>query len=163
MTIYALSEFRKLSKKLPKFPDGRLNYKNSKKAVVLTVFVKFKGKILLLKRSNRVLTYKGYWNTVAGYYDEPKPLRKKALEELKEETGISKKYVKSIKFGKMFRFHDKKINKIWLVNPILIKLKKKPKIKIDFEHTKAIWIKPEEIKNYKIVPNLKLDLRKLFI
>jgi len=159
----AKEELKKLEKNLPKFRDGRINYKNSKKAVVLTVFVEYDGKILLLKRSNKVATYKGYWNTVAGYYDEPKSLKEKALEELKEETGITKKYVKTIKVGKMFRFHDKKINKIWLVNPILINLKKKPKIKLDFEHTEAIWIKPEEIKKYKIVLNLKAGLRKMSI
>ncbi|MEK6968351.1 MAG: NUDIX domain-containing protein [Nanoarchaeota archaeon] len=157
----ALREFSRLAKKLPRFPDGRLNYKNSKKAVVITVFVEFNSKILLLKRSNKVLTYKGFWNVVAGYYDEPKPLRQKALEELNEETGITKKFVKSIQVGKMFRFHDKKISRIWIVNPVLIRLKKKPRIKLDFEHTESKWVKHEEIKKYKVVPNLLFGLGKV--
>ncbi len=49
-----LQEF---SEKLPKFPDGRIDYSGSDKAPVLTCFVKFGDKILLLKRSDKVRTY----------------------------------------------------------------------------------------------------------
>lgn len=154
---------RKLSRKLPRFKDGRINYLDSREAVVITVFVKYKDEMLILKRSNKVHTYKGFWNTVAGYYDEFKPLKKKALEELFEETTITKKYIKYVKPGKMFRMHDKKINRIWHVNPVLVVLKKKPKIKIDFEHTEYRWIKPSEIKNYKVVPNLMNGLREVIL
>ena len=79
---------------LPRFPDGRINYKDSKKAAVLTCFVKFKDKILLLKRSDYVWTYKGKWNTVAGYIDEDKPLKEKVLEELREEIDVEEDNIK---------------------------------------------------------------------
>jgi len=157
----AIKELKKISKKLPKFPDGRVNYRHSNIAVVIVVFVKYKNKILIVKRSKKVLTYKGLWNTIAGYYDEPKPLKKKALEELHEETGITKKYIKKIKIGKMFRVYDKKINKIWIVNTVLVELTKKPKIKLDFEATKSVWVYPKDVKKYKIVPSLMIGLRKV--
>ena len=72
-----IETLRELAKKLPKFPDGRIDYSNSDTALVITVFIKNKDKILLLKRSSKVSTYQGKWNTVAGYIDEPKPIREK--------------------------------------------------------------------------------------
>ena len=81
---------------------------------MIICFVRYNDEILLLKRSDKVWTYKGKWNVVAGYLDEIKPLREKALEELRE----------------------------------------KPKIKLDFEHTEARWVKKEDLSKYDAVPNL---------
>ena len=75
----------KFSKKLPHFPDGRINYRSSKTAPVINVVLKCKDKILLLKRSGKVNAYKGKWNTLGGYLDEVVPLRKKVEEELRED------------------------------------------------------------------------------
>ena len=36
------SQIQKFSDKLPKFPDGRINYSNSKIAPVITIFIKYK-------------------------------------------------------------------------------------------------------------------------
>ena len=41
--------------RLPKFPDGRIDYSNSDKAPVLTCFVRFEDEILLLKRSEEFI------------------------------------------------------------------------------------------------------------
>jgi len=98
-------------KKLPKFKDGRIDYSNSDTAPVITVFVKYEDKILLSKRSDKVLTYKGKWNTVAGYLDELKPIREKVMGEIKEELGIEKNNIASIFIGESYKFKDEKINR----------------------------------------------------
>ena len=72
-----------LSKKLPKFEDGRIDYSNSNISIVVTVFVKFQDEILLLKRSDKVSTYQGKWNTVAGYIDDLKPIKNKIIIRLR--------------------------------------------------------------------------------
>jgi len=77
-----LERVKEFAKKLPKFPDGRIDYTNSDTSLVLTVFIKYKDKILILKRSNKVGTYQGKWNTVTGYLDEPKPLIEKSKEDM---------------------------------------------------------------------------------
>jgi len=150
---------KKLEKELPKFPDGRINYSKSKIAPVITVFVKYNDKILLLKRSDRVSTYKGKWNTVAGYLDEVKSLEEKALEELREEIGVDDRIISSIKIGKMYEFYDEKIDRKWIVTPILVELKELPKIKLNEEHTEYKWIKIDEIENFDTVPNLMKSLK----
>ena len=155
--LKAIEEF---AKKLPKFSDGRIDYSNSDTAPVITVFVKYKDKILLLKRSNKVSTYQGKWNTVTGYLDEPKPLHKKIMEEIKEETGISEDNISSHRFGEPYRFTDQTVNKTWIVYPVTVELRNIPEIKLDWEHTEYRWIKPEELKKFDIVPKVNESLKK---
>ena len=42
---------KELYVKLPKFEDGRIDYSNSSVAPVVTIFIKYKNKILLLKEA----------------------------------------------------------------------------------------------------------------
>ena len=102
---------KEFSKKLPKFPDGRIDYSKSDIAPVITVFVKFKDKILILKRSDKVRVYQNKWNAVAGYLDELKPVREKVLEEIREELGINKNNIFTVHFGQPYEFTDSKVNK----------------------------------------------------
>ena len=159
-----LSKLLKEFENLPRFPDGRIDYSNSNKALVLTCFVKFKDKILILKRSNAVSTYKGKWCTVAGYIDEEKPVSEKAFEELREELGIMKKDVAQLKTGMPYEFFDPEAKKTWIVFPVLAelkKMKKMPDLKLDWEHSAYKWIKPEELSSYDVVPNLDESLRRV--
>ena len=149
-----------LAERLPHFPDGRIDYSHSDTALVITCFVKFEDKILLLKRSDKVRTYQGKWNTVAGYIDEPKPLREKALQELREELGISAEDILTIRVGEPFEFHDPAPKKTWRVHPVLAELKHTPEIKMDWEHTDYHWILPHEINHFDIVPKLEESLKR---
>ena len=101
-----IDKVKDFAKKLPKFPDGRIDYTHSETSLVLTVFIKYKDKILLLKRSDKVGTYKGKWNTVTGYIDEPKPLIKKIIEEINEELGITEDNILSYSIGEPFEFKN---------------------------------------------------------
>lgn len=150
-----------LGKKLPKFDDGRINYSTSDTAPVVTVFVSYNGKILLLRRSDKVLTYKGMWNAVAGYLDEPKPVRDKALEEVREELGIEADNISKVVMGEPYDLVDPKIGKTWRVCPILILLKQNPEIKLDYENTEYAWINPSELGNFETVPGLDRSLDRI--
>ena len=145
----------------PKFKDGRIDYSLSDSALVIDVVVVYKDEFLLLKRSNKVRTYRGLWMVPAGYMDEIISAEEKALKELFEETGIEKKSVLSIKTGKLIKETDSKISKIWYIIPVLIKLKHKPKIRLDWEHTEYKWVKYEDLKNYKTVPGLNGMLKNI--
>ena len=156
-----LDLLKKFSKKLPHFEDGRINYSDSNEAPVVTIFVKYKNEILLLKRSDKVRTYRGKWNTIAGYLDEVKPLKEKVLEELREEIGVIEKNILNIKYGGSYKLKDKKINKIWIVHPVLVELKDKPEIVLDWEHTEYKWIKPKDLNKYDTVVSLGETLNKV--
>lgn len=147
--------------KLPKFPDGRIDYHTSDVAPVLTIFVKFDGKILLLKRSDKVRAYQGKWNAIAGYLDDLKPIEEKVLEELREEIRVSQDIIEQIYYGKIEKIEDKKINKIWIGQPVLVKLKNKPKITLDFEHTDYKWILPSEMDKFDTLYHLEKTYKNL--
>ncbi|MBI2138580.1 NUDIX domain-containing protein [Candidatus Woesearchaeota archaeon] len=159
---YGLKKFPALinhfSKTLPHFPDGRIDYSGAAKAPVVIVFVKCGKNILLLKRSGKVRAYRRKWQAVAGYLDEIKPLKQKALEELREEAGISPEQIKSWKFGTPYTFNDKRYKKEWIVYPVLVELKKKPAIKIDWEHTEYRWINPKDITKFDRVKNVDVGM-----
>ncbi|MCL5410285.1 MAG: NUDIX domain-containing protein [Patescibacteria group bacterium] len=143
------------AKKLPKFPDGRIDYRNSKEAAVLSIFVMFQGELLLLKRSGRVGNYRGRWNVVAGYFDEIKSVGEKSLEELEEETGIKPSQISKLKAFPYFKLVDKEIDKIFYVFPVLILLNEKPDVKLDWEHTEYQWIDPIEMNKFNVVYGLQ--------
>jgi 8-oxo-dGTP pyrophosphatase MutT (NUDIX family) len=146
------------SARLPHFPDGRIDYSKSDQAPVLTCFICWNGKILLLKRSDRVGNYRSLWNSVAGYIDEPVPLEKKIYEELREELGISEDMVCAIRIGNTYEFYDQGIDRTWIIVPCLATLQTEPTIRLDWEHTDFRWIAPEELSGFPIVPGLERSL-----
>lgn len=153
---------KKFNENFPKFPDGRINYCGQKEAAVINVFIIFKNELLILKRSDKVGNYKERWNVVVGYYDELKAVEEKALGEVGEETGIGRDQIRDVKICPNFKLDDKEIDKIFYVFPVLITLKYKLEIKLDWEHTEYSWIKFDELKNYDIVYGLeKIFLKSL--
>jgi len=146
------------SNTLPHFPDGRIDYTNAHTAPVLTIFVSYEKKILLLKRSQHVHTYKGKWNTIAGYIDEPRPLKEKIQAELNEEIGLKPSDILSYHLGDSFSFTDENLQITWLVHPVIIQLKNPVKIILDWEHTEYTWIDPKDITTYDLVPNAQNSL-----
>jgi 8-oxo-dGTP pyrophosphatase MutT (NUDIX family) len=123
-----------------------------------------KGKILLLKRSEKVSTYRGYWGGVAGYIEENEKPEETAYKEIREEVGIRKEDLILIRKLKpvsiVDEYENKKYN--WRIHPFLFKIKEEAKIKIDWEHVKYKWIKPENIVKYNTVPCLKKIVLEFF-
>lgn len=154
-------KIKAIQRKLPHFPDGRIDYSQADTALVLTIFIKYNDEILLLKRSDKVAHYRGKWNTVTGYLDEDKPIKDKALEELSEEIGLTNDYIESMVTGETYEFVDKVVKKTWIVHPVLVKVKEKMEVTINWEHTEYKWIKYTELQTYDIVPNIDKTLRRV--
>jgi len=55
---------------------------------VASTFVEYKGKILILKRSRKVGSYRGRWGVVSGHIEEGETEEETSLKELKEEIGL---------------------------------------------------------------------------
>tara|TARA_Y100000310_G_scaffold331192_1_gene404321 strand:- start:702 stop:1310 length:609 start_codon:yes stop_codon:yes gene_type:complete len=153
-----LALLRSNKSKLPLFEDGRINYHGVRKTPVVTIFIKFESEILLLQRSEKVAHYRGKWNTVAGHLDEVKTVWEKAAEELSEEVGITSSHIASVKMGVPFKYVDESIDKEWFIHPVLVELKDKPAIVLDWEHTQFVWITPGELSGYDIVPKVDVGL-----
>ena len=131
--------------------------------VVTVLLINDEEKILILKRSNKVRTYKGLWGGVAGYIEENETPYETALKEIKEEVGLENEDVKFLKKFDPISFSDiyEGERYDWKIFSFLFKIKEKRKVKIDWEHTKYRWIAPFQIKKFDTVPHFKDIVSKL--
>jgi 8-oxo-dGTP pyrophosphatase MutT (NUDIX family) len=133
--------------------------------VATSLLINSDGEILILKRSNKVKTYRGLWGGVAGYVEENEEPYDTAIKEIKEEVGLKKgdiSLVKQLDPIVFTDYYDKK-RYDWKIFVFLFKIRKKSKIIIDWEHTEYRWIPPSEIVKYATVPHLKEVIFKLVV
>jgi PncC family amidohydrolase len=121
---------------------------------VASSFVEYNGKILILKRSKRVGSYRGKWGVVSGHIEEGETEEQTALKELLEETGIVKEDIHMLFKSSSFEISDTKLGIRWEITPFRIIIRSEKNIKIDWEHVDFRWIKPSEINNFKTAPLL---------
>ena len=127
---------------------------------VVTCFLESENKILILRRSEQVGSYRGRWAGVSGYVETTTD--KQALVEIEEETSLSGEDLKLVKRGKPLLIEDEKLGVKWMVHPYLFHIKDRGKIKIDWEHKETRWIDPKDIANYETVPMLKETLARVY-
>ncbi|MBI4015952.1 MAG: NUDIX domain-containing protein [Candidatus Aenigmarchaeota archaeon] len=115
--------------------------------------VKFKDKIILLKRTLSRRTSPGKWQVVSGTLEAGEAAEDCVLREVKEETGLEGKIEKS---GKIFECKDSWGN--WIIIPFSVfvnsdKVKIEPK-----EHTEYRWVLPRDYVKFDCVEGTKEDL-----
>ena len=115
---------------------------------VVTCFLEYNGKILILKRSEKVRTHKGKWAGVSGYIEDGETDEQTAIKEIREETGLEEADVELLRKGEPIHVQDG--NRVWVVHPFLFRCEK-DKITIDWEHTEYRWISPDELSDYDFV------------
>jgi len=124
---------------------------------VVTAFLRNGQRILILKRSEKVGSYKGRWAGISGFIEENETPLEAARREVLEETRI--KEIDFIKQGQAISVLDEEREINWIVHPFLFNTKEQPQL--DWEHETFKWILPTEITNYKTVPGLKESLEKV--
>ena len=127
---------------------------------VVTVFLTHRDKVLVLKRSSRVGTYRRHWAGVSGYLESEDTL-KQAYTEMAEEVGLSKQDVTLVKAGEPLEIVDDAQNRSWRVHPFLFAVHEPDKIRLDWENREMRWILPAEIGGLHTVPALKEVLERV--
>jgi len=130
---------------------------------VVSCVLQHDKKILLLKRSQNVSTYRGYWGVVAGYVEEDEQPLETAFKEIREEVGLSQTDIQLIKQGDVVSTTDVHIGKKynWDIHPFVFRLLAPEKIHIDWEHDEYKWITPKEISMYTTTPCLEYIVKTL--
>lgn len=123
---------------------------------VVTAFLQHEGKILIVRRSQAVGSYRGKWSGISGYL-EHEPL-KQALVEIREETGLNEQDVELVRRAEPLEINDSEHNLRWLVHPFLFSVKQPDAVRLDWENVEMRWILPEKIDDYPTVPALKETL-----
>jgi len=127
---------------------------------VVTVFLTHSDKLLVLKRSSKVGTYRGHWAGVSGYLESEDPLQQ-AYTEIAEEVGLSKQDVTLLKAGKPLEIVDNAQDRAWRVHPFLFSVHEPDKIRLDWENIAMRWILPAEIAGLQTVPALRETLARV--
>jgi 8-oxo-dGTP pyrophosphatase MutT (NUDIX family) len=123
---------------------------------VVTCILEHEGKILVMKRSNQVGTYRGLWGGVAGYVEELEDPYDTAIKEIREEAGIDLENLELVRKGNPLEFSDTYEGKRydWIVYPFLFHIKSKDLVRIDWEHEEYRWVYPSEVRKLDTVPGL---------
>ena len=123
---------------------------------VVTSILRNKGKILLLRRSSSVGSYRGQWAGVSGFIEPGEAAQAAAERELEEEIGHNRaRLAKSIE-PERFRDGDT----VWCVHAFLFDVKDRS-VRIDWEHQSFEWVAPQDVARYPTVPGLQKIVCKL--
>ncbi|HTT15181.1 MAG TPA: NUDIX domain-containing protein [Thermoplasmata archaeon] len=118
---------------------------------VVTVFLqRSDGAILLLQRSDRVGSFQGHWAGVSGFLEDPTPIDQ-ALREVREETGLGTDALRVAAAGTPVLARDGA--KVFVVHPFRFRADRTD-VRLDWEHTRAEWVDPSEIRRRPTVPKL---------
>lgn len=139
---------------------GQIDFTHARFAPVINCVLKYRDKMLIVQRNQKLNLYPGYWNGISGFLDDCQTLEQKVQEELHEELGISTKNIASIQLGDIFHQAAPKYKKVWIVHPILVKVKT-DKIRLDGEASRFEWIKIQDVDKYKLLPGFNTVLKKI--
>jgi 8-oxo-dGTP pyrophosphatase MutT (NUDIX family) len=126
-----------------------------KETHVVSCMVRDGDRYLLLKRSEQVGTFRGYWAAVSGYVEQGESPDQTAVKELQEETSLD---LTIAKVGATVKVRSD--DTIWVIHPFLFQANG-PKVKIDWEHSEFRWLLADEMKGFQTVPGLEHVLRNL--
>jgi 8-oxo-dGTP pyrophosphatase MutT (NUDIX family) len=118
--------------------------------------------VLLVRRSERVRTYRGAWAGVSGYLEPGVTPLDQAFTEVHEETGLERADVTLLQTGELLAFYDAQIGQSWVVHPFLFAISSPDRIRTDWEATDHRWVRPDEVAAYPTVPMLVEALARVY-
>ncbi len=135
---------------------GRLDLPDVVEKPVVSAFLRNRGRVLVLRRGERVGSFRGKWSAVSGYIEGREDPRRRAVQEIREETGIR---------GARFRaagasLYTRLGATAFRVCPFLFDVPSR-QVRLDWENVEYRWVRPEEVANLDAVPRLGDVLNRL--
>ena len=122
---------------------------------IVTSFIRNNGKLLILKRSDKVKSMRGLWAGISGIIEEDEVPMARAKIEIFEEVGIAENKIRLIKSSHEMRINSPQYkNHEWEIFPFLFEVND-PIIKLNWENSDFKWVGIEELENYDTVPSLQ--------
>lgn len=118
---------------------------------VVTSFLRYENKYLIVKRSNDVSIYKEKWGAISGSINVNESVIDAAYREILEETGILSDSLSFVHQSNNIHINYGYFE--WVVHPILFDCCNNI-VRLNWENTKYIWAPYEEIRSYDIVSGL---------
>ena len=132
------------------------------KTKIVTSFLENSGKILLLRRSEKVKSMKNLWAGISGIIEGNEEPIKRAEIEIFEEVGFKKSNIILLKQGDIIKIESPQYtNHQWEVYPFLFSCDK-IEVKLNWENSDSRWVDRSKLSNFETVPSLDKVLARLF-
>ncbi len=116
---------------------------------VVSAFLRNRSRYLVLRRSEKVGTFRNRWSAVSGYLEGDEDPGDRALQEIREETGIADAAFVSAGRPILTRHGPT----AFVVHPFLFDVRTR-RVALDWENVESRWVTPEEIGRLETVPRL---------
>ena len=128
---------------------GSLELPDVKAKRVVTAILRNRGRILIVRRSQKVGTFQGRWSAISGHIEGREDPKHRAIVEVREETGLR---------GIVFRSAGEPVlardgATMYVVHPFLFDAPSR-RVRLDWENVEHRWIRPEELHRFETVPRL---------
>ena len=126
-----------------------------RKTRIVTSFLKYNNKILILKRSQKVKSMKELWAGISGIIENNELPINRAKIEIFEEVGIKQEYITLIKSSDEITVESPQYaNHQWIIFSFFFKTDTND-IKLNWENSEFRWIDIQELKEFNTVPSLE--------
>ncbi len=116
---------------------------------VVTAFLRNRGRVLVVRRGEKVGTFRGAWSGVSGYIEgEERPLDR-VRQEIREETSMAGARLRAE--GPVVRTRHEAT--VYAVHPFLFEAPTRA-VRLDRENVEARWVRPQDIAGLSTVPRL---------
>jgi 8-oxo-dGTP diphosphatase len=137
----------------PKFPEN-LRSTHAVTCVLLRTDQP-ETRMLLVRRSQKVGSYRGYWASISGFIEPGVAPEEQAYTEIREETGLQRDQVRLLRCGAVVEHGDAKLGRLFCIHPFLFEALTPDMIRLDWEATEMRWVVPSELSSFETVPKLQ--------
>ncbi len=116
---------------------------------VVSAVLRNRGRILIVRRSEAVGSFRGRWSAVSGYLEGREDPRLRATREVREETGLKGLTLRVTGTPVLARDDAR----MYVVHPFLFDVPRR-QVRLDWENVEHRWIRPEELDSFETVPRL---------
>lgn len=127
---------------------------------VSAFIVNDKKQILLLKRSNSVKSYRGFWQFPEGKPNKNESEKQTLKREIEEELGCKLKIFKNL--GSYSYKHYFLFFPIFDIERVIFSVEIPEKITLSHEHTDYAWVSQNRIENYQLLPGLDKIINEVY-
>ncbi|MHC1598143.1 MAG: NUDIX domain-containing protein [Candidatus Methanofastidiosia archaeon] len=118
---------------------------------VVTSFLRYENRYLIVKRSNDVSSYKKKWGAISGSINENESVIDAAYREILEETGILSDSLSLVHQSNNIHINYGYFE--WVVHPLLFNCCNNI-VRLNWENIEYTWALYGEIPSYDTVPGL---------
>lgn len=144
----------------PRFSDGRIDYTHQRRCYGVMCIVMCGERILLVRRSDKVMAHSGLYSGISGFIDDEKlGITDTALLELHEEVDAPAGHIVHIAAAEPVVTVEESLGREWVDYPVLVEFSHEFVPKINWEATDAGWYDIAAIASLPMTPDFLRVLR----